>query len=184
MLCLWQEKVIYLSQDYLTELLIDKSRTAIEDELEVLYDAYYEELEQYANHQQQTRFYSTADGALTENNYEGGSPVSYEEGYDGQLDEDDDEEDDDDYSHAYDDDINSQSDQSDNLSEGEKSSYDEPSFPDRLSQNTAAGVDHFNFGNSLTVKGKASFHFLYSVLLHSYILQRRYSDSSRRPVKE
>ncbi|ORZ14637.1 salt tolerance down-regulator-domain-containing protein, partial [Absidia repens] len=29
-----------------------KKRTAIEDELEVLYDAYYEELEQYANHQQ------------------------------------------------------------------------------------------------------------------------------------
>jgi hypothetical protein len=33
-------------------------RTAIEDELEVLYDAYYEELEQYANHQQHTQFYS------------------------------------------------------------------------------------------------------------------------------
>jgi Salt tolerance down-regulator len=28
-------------------------RNAIEEELEVLYDAYYEELEQYANHQQQ-----------------------------------------------------------------------------------------------------------------------------------
>lgn len=29
------------------------NRNAIEEELEVLYDAYYEELEQYANHQQQ-----------------------------------------------------------------------------------------------------------------------------------
>lgn len=29
-----------------------RKRTAIEEELEVLYDAYYEELEQYANHQQ------------------------------------------------------------------------------------------------------------------------------------
>ncbi|KAI8334668.1 salt tolerance down-regulator-domain-containing protein [Chlamydoabsidia padenii] len=37
-----------------------KKRTAIEDELEVLYDAYYEELEQYANqqHQQHNQFYS------------------------------------------------------------------------------------------------------------------------------
>lgn len=31
----------------------DRKRIAIEEELEVLYDAYYEELEQYANHQQQ-----------------------------------------------------------------------------------------------------------------------------------
>ena len=31
-----------------------RKRTAIEEELEVLYDAYYEELEQYANHQQGT----------------------------------------------------------------------------------------------------------------------------------
>lgn len=30
-----------------------RDRNAIEEELEVLYDAYYEELEQYANHQQQ-----------------------------------------------------------------------------------------------------------------------------------
>ena len=29
-----------------------RKRTAIEEELEVLYDAYYEELEQYANHQE------------------------------------------------------------------------------------------------------------------------------------
>ncbi|ORX51639.1 hypothetical protein DM01DRAFT_1081703 [Hesseltinella vesiculosa] len=35
-----------------------KKRTAMEDELEVLYDAYYEELEQYANHQQQSQGYS------------------------------------------------------------------------------------------------------------------------------
>jgi hypothetical protein len=32
--------------------LIDEPRHAIEEELEVLYDAYYEELEQYANYQQ------------------------------------------------------------------------------------------------------------------------------------
>ena len=32
--------------------VFDMDRIAIEAELEVLYDAYYEELEQYANHQQ------------------------------------------------------------------------------------------------------------------------------------
>ena len=36
-------------------------RHAIEEELEVLYDAYYEELEQYANYQQQ---YASSGGAL------------------------------------------------------------------------------------------------------------------------
>ncbi|KAI8089233.1 salt tolerance down-regulator-domain-containing protein [Halteromyces radiatus] len=36
-----------------------KKRTAIEDELEVLYDAYYEELEQYANHQQHNQLYGS-----------------------------------------------------------------------------------------------------------------------------
>ena len=33
--------------------LRSRSRNAIEEELEILYEAYYEELEQYANHQQQ-----------------------------------------------------------------------------------------------------------------------------------
>lgn len=36
-----------------------RPRTAIEDELEVLYDAYYEELEQYAYRQQQNGIYSS-----------------------------------------------------------------------------------------------------------------------------
>jgi hypothetical protein len=34
------------------KILVQSYRNAIEEELEVLYDAYYEELEQYANHQQ------------------------------------------------------------------------------------------------------------------------------------
>lgn len=38
-----------------------RKRTAIEEELEVLYDAYYDELEQYANHQQQ---YASSGGAI------------------------------------------------------------------------------------------------------------------------
>ena len=38
-----------------------RKRTAIEEELEVLYDAYYDELEQYANHQQQ---YAASGGTI------------------------------------------------------------------------------------------------------------------------
>jgi len=34
-----------------TCVVCGRKRVAIEEELEVLYDAYYEELEQYANHQ-------------------------------------------------------------------------------------------------------------------------------------
>jgi len=42
--------------------LFSVDRNAIEEELEVLYDAYYEELEQYANHQQQ---YQSSGGKIT-----------------------------------------------------------------------------------------------------------------------
>ena len=42
-------------------LVDDRNRNAIEDELEVLYDAYYEELEQYANYQQR---YVSSGGTL------------------------------------------------------------------------------------------------------------------------
>ena len=38
-----------------------KTRNAIEEELEVLYDAYYEELEQYANYQQR---YAISGGTM------------------------------------------------------------------------------------------------------------------------
>ncbi|CAO3622688.1 unnamed protein product [Mucor hiemalis] len=69
-----------------------KKRTAIEDELEVLYDAYYEELEQYANHQQQTRGSANPlhAGYLP-------SEAMYDPGYDDTdpLDEDDEDEDED-----------------------------------------------------------------------------------------
>ena len=47
---------------YLSILHLIKSRNAIEEELEVLYDAYYEELEQYANYQQR---YLNSGGAST-----------------------------------------------------------------------------------------------------------------------
>lgn len=72
---------------------LHSSRTAIEDELEVLYDAYYEELEQYANHQQQTR--GTANPLHA--GYLPTDPM-YDHGYDDTdpLDEDDEEDDDED----------------------------------------------------------------------------------------
>ncbi|GAA5796145.1 hypothetical protein HPULCUR_001514 [Helicostylum pulchrum] len=78
-----------------------KKRTAIEDELEVLYDAYYEELEQYANHQQQTR------GSV--NPLHAGylpSETMYDHGYDDtdHLDEDDEDEDEDEEEEDDDDD--------------------------------------------------------------------------------
>jgi Ca2+/Na+ antiporter len=47
---------------YLFILRLIKSSNAIEEELEVLYDAYYEELEQYANYQQR---YLNSGGAST-----------------------------------------------------------------------------------------------------------------------
>lgn len=124
-----------------------RKRTAIEEELEVLYDAYYEELEQYANNQH----VSLEDGApmmphpkmyahpmarmppsrnpqVTNNQSLSAGRV--EEVDDG----DDDEGDDDEYSDE---------DEDDELSEEE---------PEDLPAGPAA--DFFNFGNSLTVKGK------------------------------
>ncbi|CEG64858.1 Putative Stress response protein NST1 [Rhizopus microsporus] len=70
-----------------------KKRTAIEDELEVLYDAYYEELEQYANHQQQTRGSSSSTALPRSISYIRGGRI-YHNGDDDILDEDDDEEED------------------------------------------------------------------------------------------
>ncbi|ORY92293.1 salt tolerance down-regulator-domain-containing protein [Syncephalastrum racemosum] len=135
-----------------------KKRTAIEDELEVLYDAYYEELEQYANHQQQTRFYNGVD-RLTNPTYD---VDAYEGGYidpnilDEEDDDEDEEDEEDDYEDNYEDedeeDVGSQSDQSDALSDGEGSSYDDD-IPYSGSQLAHTSNDHFHFGNSLTVKG-------------------------------
>ncbi|ODH53438.1 hypothetical protein GX48_00268 [Paracoccidioides brasiliensis] len=118
-----------------------RKRTAIEEELEVLYDAYYEELEQYANHSQ--------------NSFENGGPIVPPRLYQpplrplerhshlsnnknpsrGRVQElpDDDEELDEDYD--------------------EDDEEDEPYSDDELEEaarNTRA--DFFAFGNSLTVK--------------------------------
>ena len=112
-----------------------RKRVAIEEELEVLYDAYYEELESYANHQQVAE-----DGTpiLPPNHVHGSSssrPIwgrkpppdrRVQEVYEG------DEDDEEDYSED----------------EDEEYSDDEP-----LQANYGAATDFFNFGNSLTVQG-------------------------------
>lgn len=117
-----------------------RKRTAIEEELEVLYDAYYQELEQFANHDQDPESPSTAAPPRTPIAYRnqshqmaGAYPVQgriQELGEDGEEleddeeeDEYDEEEDDDDYSEDYEDEL--------------------PPGP----------ADFFQFGNSLTVKG-------------------------------
>lgn len=76
--------------------------TAIEDELEVLYDAYYEELEQYTNNNQN----SSGINPLT------GTPVSDMD----DDDEEEEEEEDPDYESDYDDDIDNPSDEDDEYS--------------------------------------------------------------------
>lgn len=118
-----------------------RKRTAIEEELEVLYDAYYEELEQYANHQQ----ISIEEGAsvipprLYPHPMSRGPPSRrpqianrrFSKGRVRELGDDTD---------AGDEDYSDEDDE-DDLSEDE---IDEPVAP--------AG-DFFNFGNSLTVQG-------------------------------
>lgn len=121
-----------------------RKRTAIEEELEVLYDAYYEELEQYANHQGDGgppammaphRRFGPMSGLQPQNRplpvFNGQQPSRGR--IMEQLGDDEDEEGDEEYSE-------------DDADEDEYS--DEP---DELPQSHAR--DFFNFGNSLTVQG-------------------------------
>lgn len=122
-----------------------RKRTAIEEELEVLYDAYYEELEQYANNQHLSlddgtpiiphpRLYTHPMARIPPSrNTRALNGQRASSGRIQELDEDD-EGDDEDYSDE---------DEEDELSEEE---------PEELPPGPAA--DFFNFGNSLTVQGK------------------------------
>lgn len=125
-----------------------RKRTAIEEELEVLYDAYYEELEQYANHQGDgtpmmppPRRFGAMSGLQPPNRlppaFNGQQPSR------GRIveqigdDEEDDEEDgDEEYS------------EDDGEEEDDEYSDEEP---EELPRSHA--TDFFNFGNSLTVQG-------------------------------
>lgn len=118
-----------------------RKRTAIEEELEVLYDAYYEELEQYANQQQTNKYLAhipgTAQGAYgTTIPPSTGPPPAHRAHIDRhveELDEEDFDEDEEEYDDEDEDD--------------EDDVLDRP-----LSQNDPR-PDFFNFGNSLTVQG-------------------------------
>lgn len=122
-----------------------RKRTAIEEELEVLYDAYYEELEQYANHQGDggptpimppPRRFGVMSGLQPPNRlpttFNGQQPSRGR--IVEQLGDDEDEEGDEEYSEDDEDD--------DEYSEEE---------PEELQRSHA--TDFFNFGNSLTVQG-------------------------------
>lgn len=123
-----------------------RKRTAIEEELEVLYDAYYEELEQYANHTQ-TRLDDGTPMMPPPRMY--GHPMARlppdripplmnaqhpSRGRIQELADDEEEGDDEEYSEDDDD--------------GEEYSDDEPQEELR-----GPAADFFNFGNSLTVQG-------------------------------
>ena len=130
-----------------------RKRTAIEEELEVLYDAYYEELEQYAHLQQDVGSF------LPDANYRHVSsaphprplmtthpPPAHGHRYPDQDEEDDDddeEDDEEDYSGEEEDYSNSEI-----SSEGDYSSEERSLPPPEAS-------DFLHFGSSLQVKGKA-----------------------------
>jgi hypothetical protein len=122
-----------------------RKRTAIEEELEVLYDAYYEELEQYANGQGDgrpapmmapPRRFGALSGLQPPNRlppaFNGQQPSRGRIVED--LGDDEDEEGDEEYSDE----------------EGDEDDYSDEE-PDELPRPIAS--DFFNFGNSLTVQG-------------------------------
>ena len=131
-----------------------RKRTAIEEELEVLYDAYYEELEQYANHQQTRlddglpslpppRRYGAAVGRLPHSdrlppmgNAPRGQPPALPKTRLEELADNEDDEDED---------------YSDEEDEDEEYSEEDPEEEAR-----GPAADFFNFGNSLTVQGPSA----------------------------
>lgn len=149
-----------------------RKRTAIEEELEVLYDAYYEELEQYANNQHislddgtpmmpHPRMYAHPMARIPPSrNPQVLNNQRLSAGRVQELGEDD-EGDDEDYSDE---------DEDDELSEEE---------PEEIPPGPAA--DFFNFGNSLTVQGTPSFPSQYVLVL---ILYRWNSNRGRRFAKK
>lgn len=125
-----------------------RKRTAIEEELEVLYDAYYEELEQYANHQGDggppmmppPRRFGAMSGLQPPNRL----PPAFNQPSRARIVEQlGDEDDDDDGEEEYSDEEGDE----DEYSEGE-----EEDEPEEIPRNQHAS-DFFNFGNSLTVQG-------------------------------
>jgi hypothetical protein len=118
-----------------------RKRTAIEEELEVLYDAYYEELEQYANHQQDAgptlppAHYTHASAHHHRPMMTTHPPVEHYDDAD-DLSQGDEEEGDEDYSNSE-------------ISSEEDYSSEERSLP-------PPEADFLQFGSSLQVKGNVT----------------------------
>jgi hypothetical protein len=117
-----------------------RKRTAIEEELEVLYDAYYEELEQYAHHQQDVASFIPEANIRYASSAPHPRPMLNPPQPHGPYDDDEEE-----YDSGEDDDEDSEYD-SDISSEGDYSSG-EPSLP------PPEPSDFLQFGSSLQVKG-------------------------------
>lgn len=115
-----------------------RKRTAIEEELEVLYDAYYEELEQYANQEQ----FPSQSSITSSRNHVQRAPrpgriteVLQSDDSDGSYDEEDE---------LSEDDL---------LTDDELSDENEEDYSDEESIEDQSPPEFFKFGNSLTVKG-------------------------------
>lgn len=123
-----------------------RKRTAIEEELEVLYDAYYEELEQYANQQQTNKYLGAHIPSPPHGTYANSIPPppppptgpppihhTHQNHHVEELDDDESEDEEEEYDDEDDED-------DEDVLEGSLA----PSEP---------RPDFFNFGNSLTVQG-------------------------------
>lgn len=147
-----------------------RKRTAIEEELEVLYDAYYDELEQYANNTQGTfergptmmpppRLYQPplrppGQHTHTQGQFHPSRGRIHELTEDDEDLEEEEEEDEEDY---------------DEDEEDDEPYSDEEEYEDDEAR--AARADFFAFGNSLTVKGKAP-EISFLSLLDSKLISR------------
>lgn len=141
-----------------------RKRTAIEEELEVLYDAYYEELEQYANNNQgafdegapiippprlyQPPLRSPGQHTRTQGQFHPSRSRVQE------LPEDEDDEEED-YDEEDEDEEDEDEDEEDEDEDDEEEDDEELYTDDDLEDDEAraARADFFAFGNSLTVKG-------------------------------
>lgn len=152
-----------------------RKRTAIEEELEGLYDAYYEELEQYANHPNQgegppmlrpRRSFGSMGGMRP-----GGlhSRFSNHQPSRGRImghsidDEEEDAEVEDDGEEEGEEDVEAEDGYSEEELEDEMYSDEEPEPSEELHRSDYA-ADFFNFGNSLTVQGRDRLPILPSFL--------------------
>ncbi|KAK3324111.1 salt tolerance down-regulator-domain-containing protein [Cercophora scortea] len=146
-----------------------RKRTAIEEELEGLYDAYYEELEQYAHHPQgdgppMLRARRRSFGTTINGIRQPGDPSLYGPRPDhhairGQIVEqlgDEEEEDVDEEEEEF-------SDEEDPEEDDDDDDYSEEE-PEEVLHRPDYATDFFNFGNSLTVQGRDRFPILPSFL--------------------